>query len=406
MKTLLQINTNVGWNATGRIAEDVGRTAINNGWLSTIAYGRKVNGAPASSSRLIRIGTDIDIACHGVSTRLFDNHGRASLHATRNFIKRIEEISPDVIHLHNVHGYYLNYPELFAYLKRTGIPVVWTLHDCWSFTGHCAYSKLGECVKWRTGCEKCPLKGKYPASILMDRSYKNYLNKKEAFTSLDNLHIVAVSEWMGRMVSQSFLGHYPLTVIHNGIGVPDNIAEKESTEKIVLGVASKWDDIKGLKTFITLRSRLPKDYRIVVIGLSPSQIRSLPAGITGLPRINERNQLYDWYAKAAVYVNPSYFESFSLSNIEAQACGTPVVCYDNGGMPETVSEHTGVVVRSGNIKVLINAIRYVAESRDEFTASDCREHIRASFNKDKIYSAYINLYDDILGVRKSEKVKR
>ncbi len=397
MKTLLQINTNVGWNSTGRIAEDLGRLAIDAGWESYIAYGRDMNGKPQSASRLIKVGGCADVAVHGLATRIFDRHGLASASATKDLIKRIDEINPDVVHLHNVHGYYLNYEILFSYLSRTGLPVVWTLHDCWPLTGHCAYFDMADCRKWLTCCRNCPLKKEYPASLMFDHSVKNHEDKRRAFTSLENLHIVAVSDWLGRVVRKSFLGRYPVYVIHNGVDLPKLHMKDKPGQKIVLGVASKWDSRKGLSDFVELRKKLPTDCRMVLVGLSPKQIRSLPAGIEGHLREDEREGLYKWYRRAAVFVNPSMSETLSLTNLEAQACGTPVVAYTSGGMGETVAESTGRLVERGNVDALARAVMEIMASPDEFPAERCRRNIRENFNRADKYRAYLQLYDSLAG---------
>lgn len=399
MKTLLQINTNVGWNSTGRISEEIGKYAIERGWLSTIAYGRKMDGKPASASRLIRVGKDTDIILHGIGTRLFDRHGLFSKRATKDLIKRIEEIRPDIIQLHNIHGYYLNYQELFAYFARTGIPVVWTLHDCWPFTGHCAYFDIADCRKWINGCNHCQLKRMYPASFLCDNSEINYELKKQAFTSLENLHIVTVSKWLNEVVKNSFLDRFPSYVIYNGIDISSYSQSKIKKEPIVLGVASKWDARKGLDTFVDLRKKLPKKYRIVLIGLSPGQIRNLPKGIEGIPRINEQNVLNTWYHRALVFVNPSLCENLPTTNMEAQACGTPVVAFDCGGMRETITDKTGILVKENHIDGLVEAIMEIDSNKSIYCGEDCIEHIENKFNKKKNFISYIDLYDSILAAR-------
>ena len=394
MKTLVQINTNVGWNSTGRIAEELGRMAIDAGWESYIAYGRRVNGNPQSASRLLRVGNSADIMVHGAATRIFDRHGLASRAATRNFIKRLDEIAPDVVHLHNIHGYYLNYTELFGYLARSGVPVVWTLHDCWPFTGHCAYFDMADCDRWLTGCHHCPLRRLYPGSMLFDRSRDNYADKLRAFTSLSNLHIVAVSEWLHEVKSRSFLSAYPSYVIHNGVELPP-IKPRVKSEKIVLAAASKWDVRKGLAALVNLRERLPDDYRIVIIGLSHSQIGSLPDGVDGMLRIGERDVLRSWYERASVFVNPSLSENLPITNLEAQAVGTPVVAFDSGGMRETISPCSGIMVRRGDIDALAMAVRRVVENPDIYSPRACRDHIARSFLRRDNYRAYIDLYESL-----------
>ena len=402
MKTILQINTNVGWNSTGRIAEDLGRMAIDAGWESYIAYGREMNGRPQSASRLIRIGSNTSTRLHGIATRLLDKHGLGSTGATRDFLHRIDELEPDVVHLHNIHGYYLNYEELFGYLARSGVPVVWTLHDCWPFTGHCAYFDSANCSRWQTGCFRCPLKGQYPASRLLDNSKDNYIRKMRAFTQLSDLHIVGVSQWISDVVKQSFLKGYPTYVIHNGIEPRQSDAAVKEPG-LVLGCASVWDERKGLQSFFELRKLLPAAYRIVLLGLTPRQIRSLPAGIEGRQRISERLVLREWYQRASVFVNPSVSENLPVTNLEVQDCGTPVVCYDSGGMRETVATHSGIVVPHGDIRAMANAIKRVMFSPEEFSPEACRRNVRENFDSSVNYKPYIDLYES-LADRKNAKI--
>ena len=203
---VVQINVTANWGSTGRIAEDIGKMAILNGFDSIIAYSGRGND---SASKLIPIGNSLDTWIHGMKTRLLDKHGLSSKQATINFIDKLKKIKPDLIHLHNIHGYYLNYPLLFNFLKEWGGPVVWTLHDCWAFTGHCAFYTYSQCTKWQNQCFKCPNKSCYPASLLMDRSYKNFINKKDSFLGLKNLTLVSVSKWLEQEVSKSFLKDYP-----------------------------------------------------------------------------------------------------------------------------------------------------------------------------------------------------
>jgi putative colanic acid biosynthesis glycosyltransferase len=214
MKKLLQINSVINSGSTGRIAEEIGQTAIDTGWESYIAYGR--NERP-SSSKLIKIGTDKDIKLHGLQTRLFDRHGLGSKGATTDFIRQIEKIGPDIVHLHNIHGYYINMEVLFHYLKKVNIPVVWTFHDCWPITGHCSHFTFVGCEKWKTQCYNCPQKTGYPASYLIDRSKKNFILKKELFNSLSNLTLVPVSQWLSGILKESFLQNYSIKVINNGV---------------------------------------------------------------------------------------------------------------------------------------------------------------------------------------------
>ena len=285
MKTLLQINSVVNYGSTGRIVEELGQLAINNGWRSYVAYGRNSN---KSKSKLIKIGTACDVKTHGLQTRLFDRHGLGSCNATKKLIEQIKEIKPDIIHLHNLHGYYLNINVLFKYLNVSNIPIVWTFHDCWAMTGHCSYFDFAGCDKWKTECYNCPQKKEYPSSFGLDQSKRNYNLKRELFTSVNNLTIVPVSKWLEGIVRQSFLAKFPIQVINNGINIDIfhalqdfSIRDKYKLKDkfIILGVANVWEHRKGLKDFIELSINLDLNYQIILVGLTESQKKKLPSNI-------------------------------------------------------------------------------------------------------------------------------
>ncbi|MDE6300250.1 MAG: glycosyltransferase [Muribaculaceae bacterium] len=395
MKKLLQINTNVGWNATGHLAEALGCAAMDAGWRSFIAYGRDMDGTPLSASSLLKIGSRADVYRHGLLTRLRDRHGLGSLDATADLVRRIDMIEPDVIHLHNLHGYYLNYPELFGYLARIDRPVVWTLHDCWAFTGHCAYFSLAGCDRWKSGCHSCPLKKTYPASLLADNSAVNHELKKHTFSTVARLHLVAVSDRLREVIGESFLNRYPVQTIYNSVSVP-RLNKPKALKPTVLAVASNWDFRKGLQYIIALRKHLPENIHIRIIGLSPGQIASLPAGCTGLPRINEREKLFGEFTAATVFINPSLAETLSMVNLEALSCGTPVVAFDSGGMHETVTPETGIIVPTGDVEALAQGILEILEHPQRFPADACRNLINEKFSPEHTLARYLQLYESIL----------
>lgn len=395
---LLQVNITANWGSHGRIAEDIGQLAISHGWESYLAYGRTAN---PCKSHLVRIGSMMDERWHGFQSRLFDNHGLASVSATRNFLRSVDEIKPDIVHLHNIHGYYLNYPLLFQYLSRLDVPVVWTLHDCWSVTGHCAFFTYEGCEKWKSGCHHCECKYKYPQSLFFSRSEKNYIQKQQSFTSLRNLTIVPVSQWLGDIVNDSFLSDYPVKVIHNGIDLnrfrvlPDN--NRSSHVKVLLGVSSVWEKRKGLDDFVLLRQLLDDSYRIILIGLTPKQIASLPPGIEGISRTNNVDELIYYYNLADVFVNPTYEDNFPTTNLEALACGTPVVTYNTGGSPEAIDDNTGIVVEYGNVNAMAESIETLCSAPDKASLSRaCRERAEQLFNKDDRYKEYLDLYNSLV----------
>lgn len=397
---LLQINVSANWGSHGKIAEAIGKLAISEGWESMIAYGRFFN---PSKSSLMKIGSKVDIDIHGVTTRLFDGHGLASKGATKHFINRVSEYNPDIIHLHNIHGYYLNYPILFDWLKKIDKPVVWTLHDCWPWTGHCAHYTFNQCRKWKDECKDCPALRVYPSSYI-DRSNRNFNLKKISFQNLRNLTLVPVSNWIAREIQQSFLKDYPVEVIHNGIDL--NIYKPSTNNeikhklginqnKLILGVASVWSEMKGFNEFLVLRHLLPSSYIIVLVGLTEKQIKRLPDGIIGIARTNSQNELVQLYSSADVFANPTLEDNFPTTNVEALACGTPVITYNTGGSPEAIDKNTGIVLPYNDIYALKEAIEYICENKP-FSRHTCRERAELHFNQNNTFAQYISLYKKLL----------
>ena len=399
---IFQINTTVNSGSTGRIAEEIGNVLIANGHESYIAYGR---GNQNSKSTKIKIGSSTDVAIHGVITLLTDRHGFGSRKATHNLIKKIDEINPDVIGLHNLHGYYLNIEILFKYIAEKNIPVIWTFHDCWPFTGHCTYFDSVGCEKWKTQCNKCPKTKMYPKSIGLDNSFKNYNDKKRIFNQVQNLHIVTPSHWLKGLVKESYLKH-PVTCIHNGIDLnqfrlatnTDALREKLQLQnkKIVLGVASIWDERKGLLDFKKLARLLSDSYKIVLIGLTQKQIDILPNNMLGIKRTESVAELATYYSMANVFVNPTYQDNFPTTNIEALACGTPVITYNTGGSAEAIDEETGEIVQKGEIQLLKQAIEKWCENSSVKISIKCRTRAEKFFNKEDRYSEYLAIYEQSL----------
>lgn len=408
MTKLLMINTSANTGSTGRIAEGIGHAAISKGFDSYLAYGRI---GRESESKLIRIGADRNIKLHGLESVIFDNHGFGSRAATRKFIEEVERIQPDVINLHNVHGYYLNVEILFDYLVKADIPVVWTLHDCWPFTGHCSYFDRYHCEKWKTGCHHCPNSKGYPKSLFLDRSKTNYERKKLLFNKPKNITFVAVCNWMANNVKASFLGGYPVETIYNGVdvevfrprfddGADCHVVKRcigvKADVKVILGVASTWDRRKGLDDFVKLCSLFDcEKYAIVLVGLNDKQIAALPEGMIGIKRTESVEQLAELYSLADVFVNPTYVDNFPTTNIEALACGTPVVTYNTGGSPEAIDGDTGVVVEQGDLRLLRAAVEYCANNKKEFTYA-CRERALRYFNKRERFEDYVRIFDRVI----------
>lgn len=401
MPILLQINTALNRGSTGRIAEQIGLLAIEQGWEVHIAHGARY--ANRSNLNSIQLVTKAEEKQHAIKSMLFDSHGLGSKKTTIKFVEKIKEIKPDIIHLHNIHGYYLNYKVLFEYLATIDTPIVWTLHDCWTMTGHCAHFDAAGCEKWKSGCFDCPLKGEYPKSILLDRSARNYALKRKLFSSLKNAIIVPVSNWLGGIVKESYLGNYTINVINNGVDI-DIFRPQEGTElrkkldignrTVLLGVATAWHNEKGLMEFVRLSEN--SKYQVVMVGVPQNIRKNLPKEIIAIERTNNQQELAKYYSLADVLVNPTYNDSFPTVNLEALACGTPVITYRTGGSPESVTEQTGIVVEKGNFNELVKAIETICCKGKKHYTTACRERAVSLYNKDDRFNEYIELYNTLL----------
>ncbi|KAF5029991.1 D-inositol-3-phosphate glycosyltransferase [anaerobic digester metagenome] len=398
---ILQISSTLNTGAPGRIAEEIGLYLKSLGHSSYVAYADI--GRNGSSSNAIKVGNKADFYAHVLLTRIFDRHAYGSGFPTRKLINQIRSINPDVIHIHNVHGYYLHMRILFDYLKQAQKPVVYTLHDCWSFTGHCSYFDIVGCEKWKTGCYECPNKKAYPASWLIDRSKKNYVEKKVIFNGVKNLTLVTPSKWLAGLVSQSFLSNYSVEVINNGVNTEvfkpmgsAHVREKYGVgdRRLILGVAYQWSPRKGLNDFITLSKLLGEDYQIILVGLDDKQQHKLPANIRGIKRTENVKVLAEIYAAADVFVNPTWQDNFPTTNLEAMASGTPVVTYNTGGSPEALDSQTGFVVDKGDVNGLKTAIEHIFETKVESFEMPCRQRALNLFKTEHSSAKYLKLYEE------------
>ncbi len=342
---LLLINSVCGIRSTGRICTDIATEYEKEGHEVKIAYGRET--VPEQFQRYaVRIGTDLGNKISAIHTRLTDKHGFANKNATKGFLKWAEEYDPDLLWLHNIHGYYINIEMLFAWIKsRPNMQVKWTLHDCWAFTGHCAYFSYVNCDKWKTGCGNCPQKNQYPTTSILDNSEKNFLRKKTAFTGVKNMTLITPSRWLAGLVEHGFLSEYPIEVVYNTIDkstfkpTSSDFRERYGLQNktIILGVASVWERRKGLEDFIELSKILDDKYVVVLVGVDDKQIASLPQNVIGIKRTNSPRELAKIYTAADVFINTSREETFGLTTVEALSCGTPVVVYKNTACEEVVN---------------------------------------------------------------------
>lgn len=399
---VLQIETIYGAGGISQIVLSLMDTLKKEGHDCRFAFGRTRFSIPKEhENETYLMESTKEVMFHGIMSRLFDRSGFYSTSATKKLIKYIENYKPDIIHLHSLLGYYINVKTLFNYLSKADIPVVWTHHDCWAFTGRCIHFINAGCEKWKTGCNHCPELHSYPESIFIDNSKKNYIEKKKLFTSVKNMTMVAPSYWLGDFIKQSFLSSYPLKVIPNGIDLDlykptkSDIRDKYGigNKTLLLGVASTWAPTKGLDFLFELSGMLDTNkYSIVTIGLSDEQIEKAPKEVIALKRTNNINELVKWFSAADMFLNPTLADNFPTVNLESLACGTPVITFPTGGSGESVG-NCGVVTENKTAKDLLLAIEKL--EKNKISEEDCRNRSML-YEKNARYMDYIRLYEEIL----------
>lgn len=360
---LLEINSVCGIRSTGRIAVEIADEYQKKGYTTVIAYGRE--SVPAKYAHISRrIGSETSVRINALETRLFDNDGFTARAATKDFLTWAEKYNPDVLWLHNLHGYYINVKMLFDWIKsHPEIEVKWLLHDCWAFTGHCSYFSYAGCDKWKTHCNDCIQKTHYPASYFLDRSAKHFEDKRRIFTGVNNLTIVTPSNWLACLVKQSFLKDYPVEIRRNKIDLSvfkpscSNIKEKLgiNDKKLILGVAAQWQPSKGYSDFFKLRTLLDDSFAIIMVGLTKEQLSELPSNIIGIKNTNNVQELVELYSASDVFFNPTYEDNYPTVNLEAKACGTTVITYNSGGSPESVDPAN--VFDAGDLQSVVRRIK-------------------------------------------------
>jgi glycosyltransferase involved in cell wall biosynthesis len=383
-----------GIYSTGRIVSDIYHFLKEQGHECCIAYGR---GKAPKDIPTIQIGSKLSVYLHALYSRLTDKTGFASKRATKKLIKQIKLYQPNLIHLHNLHGYYINLKLLFDYLKESKIPVVWSIYDCWSFTGHCCHYDYAGCERWLSGCHDCIQKKEYPASVLMDHSKENYAFKKSMITSVNGLVLIPPTRWMYHQLKQSFLKDLPAVIIPSGIDVSaflpieSDIRSRYGLDNcyMVLGVTNGYNKFKGLEYYDFLADILPDNFRIVLAGIDSKHSYLFSRRILILPRTNDVKELAALYSAADVYVNFTLQETQSITNIEALACGTGVVTFDSGGCPECVDESCGFVIKRGDIQSFAKAV--ITTCEQPFEEAACRRKA-AFYDIHHLCPEYLKLY--------------
>ncbi len=398
---VVQINEYCGIGSTGKICLELARMLEENGHKCKIVYGRK-KAAEEAESYGIRITSDFGVRIHGMETRILDNHAFASTLETLKLLVFLKKFEPDIIHLHNMHGYYINIAILFRYIRKNRIPVIWTLHDCWAMTGHCAHFYHVGCDRWMTGCYDCPQKKEYPASYIVDNSKRNWGRKKKIFTGLEKVVIITPSVWLSTLANKSYLNKYPIKVVSNGIDLAcfyprkDNIFDKKfGKKKIILGVSSIWNKNKGIYDFLYLYDVLDKSkFQIVLVGKIEKRLK-IPSEIMVINRTESAEKLAHIYSSADIYVNVSRVETLGMTTIEALACGCPVVTYEAGGSAECVGIGCGKVIENYNLDLLIKAIQEIALYDRKMTRKICVQHAK-KFSKERMVRDYYFIYEELI----------
>ena len=389
---IVQINATCGSGSTGKICVDISKLLTERGVENYILYCGDGSNYPLG----IQCGDMKQIKMQALHSHINGKYGFNSQSITRRMIRHLDELRPDVVHLHNLHGHNCNIATLFEYLKKNNIRVIWTFHDCWAFTAYCPYFTMAKCDKWETGCESCPQRAEY--SFFYDRSKELYLKKKELMEGL-NLTIVTPSQWLADLVKRSFLKEYPVKVINNGIDLAvfepstSNFCEKYGIPEekyILLGVAFDWGIRKGLDVFIELAKRLDLNrYQIVLVGTNDAIDKQLPNNVLAIHRTQNQKELAQIYSAADLFVNPTREDNYPTVNMESLACGTPVLTFKTGGSPEIPDKKTGAVVDIDDISTLEREIIRICKERP-FKTQDCIERAK-QFDARINYAEYIKL---------------
>lgn len=405
---IIEINTTKNSGSTGRITAQIQKCVNDKGDLCKIAFGYGDGEDETTFSMYSWIGTHI----HSFLSRKLCMQGRCSWFQTHRLVRFLKEEEPDIVHLHNIHGHYLNYKILFRYLKSIEIPVLWTFHDCWPFTGKCAHYSNASCEKWKTGCFNCPNLQTYPDSSF-DGSRRNYQYKRRCFTGLDKLYIVCNSDWLKSQVEKSFFKGAEITRIYNGVdtGVfyPKSANDVKEVagkygigleKKNVLGVSSVWKTDKGLEMFLKLAQAISSEYQIVLVGVSYSQKQTLPKSVIAIERTENMHELATLYTLADVLVNTSKEETFGMVPAEAMACGTPVIVSSQTACPEIVDQSVGLVVSMDSLNELRDAIEQICTKGKDVYRERCISKIRNSYSVEEMNRQYYSIYKRVLENRK------
>jgi len=395
-KTLVSINLG-NFGSTGNIMRGISKLADEAGYQTYQAYPSNPNNQKPCANDIV-LSSYLSYRISRKLSFMTGYNGCFAIVSTLRFLRKLDAIKPDILHLHNLHNSYINLPMLFGYIKKHNIRTVWTLHDCWAFTGQCPHFTMAKCGRWKEGCHDCPQYMKYPASRV-DKTKVMWKKKRKWFTGVKNLTIITPSNWLADLVRISFLGQYPVKVIHNGIDLNvfkpchSDLRDRllRGGNYLIIGVAFDWGKGKGLDVFNLLAQRLPLEYKILLVGTNDEIDSTIDKRIISIHRTSSREELAMYYSAADVFVNPTREEVLGMVNIEALACGVPVVTFDTGGCKECTDENNGIVVPCDDVDILIEAIENMCGvgSSKFLSCIECAKR----FNENDKYIEYLGVYD-------------
>lgn len=393
---ILFIDVNCKISSTGKIVYDLFTECRKEGHEAAICYGR---GTKIDEQNILKFGLDIETYFHAFMTRLTGLTGCYSFFSTRRLLKFMEEFKPDVVHIHELHAYFVNLFPVTDYLKKKNIKTVWTFHCEFMYTGKCGYAY--ECEKWKTECGRCPKLRDYPSSMIFDFTKRMYRDKQKLFKDFNNLTIVSPSQWLADRIKQSFLSDKRINVIHNGIDIRnvfyprqfDHLKVKHNIkdEKIVLAVAPDlMSERKGGRHILDLAKRMKNEnVKFILIGVEDLD-KNFNDNVIALERIGNQQELAEYYSMANVFIICSLKETFSQTCAESLCCGTPVVGFESGA-PETVFDKLyATFVPYCDLDSLQEAAQNILNGKN--ISNECANYGKDAFSKDKMYEEYMNLY--------------
>lgn len=391
---VVQINAVSGVGSTGKIVEDISSILNQKNIVNYILYSY----GNTNHKQSIKYMSNFEVKVGALKSKILGNYGLNYKIPTKRLIKLLDKINPDIVHIHNIHGHNLHLEIFFKYLKSKNIKVIWTFHDCWAFTGYCTYFDYINCNKWKESCQNCPQKRAY--SWLFDKSSRLYDIKKELFTAIENMTIITPSKWLADLAGQSFLAKKQIKVINNGIDLEifkpaiSNFRYKYGLQNktVILSVALGFEERKGFKYFLQLSKIVDKNIKIVLVGVTSEQIKNLPENIIGIEKTNNQKELAEIYTAADIFINCTLEDNFPTVNIEALACGTPVITFNTGGSIESVDNNTGVIITKGDIYSLNDAINNFDYER--YNTAECIKRAKQCYEKNMKYTEYIDLYKE------------